>query len=102
METLGRRDFLQSNSYGYPEPGGFADYLGEPVAAFTAPTKSFSFRTRPVRTAANLDRTLVQVLQSTYAAAAELGGWDRAILKDEPHRLPPMAFVTTRRGPTHE
>jgi Family of unknown function (DUF5996) len=41
-----------------------------------------------VRTADNPDLALSQFLQSTYAAAAELGGWDRAALEDDPHRLP--------------
>ena len=41
-----------------------------------------------VRKADNPDQTLSQFLQSTYAAAAELGGWDRTALEDDPHRLP--------------
>ncbi|MGZ4619581.1 MAG: DUF5996 family protein, partial [Frankiaceae bacterium] len=34
-----------------------------------------------VRTAADPDSTLLAFLQSTYEAAAELGGWDRAALE---------------------
>jgi hypothetical protein len=31
-------------------------------------------------------------LQTTYEAAAELGGWDRSALEDDPHRLPPLSM----------
>jgi hypothetical protein len=34
------------------------------------------------------DRTLAQFLHSTYAAAADLAGWDRASLEDDPGRWP--------------
>ena len=36
-----------------------------------------------VRTAADPDGVLLSFLQSTYAAAADLGGWDRAELECE-------------------
>jgi len=34
-----------------------------------------------VRTSASPDETLLGFLQTTYAAAADLGGWDRAALE---------------------
>jgi hypothetical protein len=37
-----------------------------------------------VRTAADPDGVLLEFLQSTYAAAADLGGWDRAALERSP------------------
>jgi hypothetical protein len=30
--------------------------------------------------------------QTTYEAAAELGGWDRSALEDDPNRLPPLSM----------
>ena len=35
-----------------------------------------------------LARTLAQFLHRTYRAAADLGGWDRASLEDDPARWP--------------
>jgi hypothetical protein len=37
-----------------------------------------------VRTAEDPDATLLSFLQSTYEAAANLAGWDRAMLEREP------------------
>jgi hypothetical protein len=31
-------------------------------------------------------------LQTTYEAAAELGGWDRGALEDDPNRLAPSSM----------
>ncbi|WP_420814604.1 DUF5996 family protein, partial [Kineococcus vitellinus] len=39
-----------------------------------------------VRRAGDPDRALMDFLQSTYAAAAEHGRWDRAALEDDPAR----------------
>ena len=39
-----------------------------------------------VRTAADPDATLLAFLQTTYEAAADLGGWDRASLEADPNR----------------
>ena len=55
--------------------------------------KQFLLPYEDVRTADNPDQTLSQFLQSTYAAAADLGGWDRATLEDDPHRLSPNAIA---------
>jgi hypothetical protein len=40
-----------------------------------------------VRTADDPDDAVARFLQSTYEAAAELGGWDRVALEDDPNRL---------------
>jgi hypothetical protein len=77
-------------AYAYPEPDGFADYSVQPGAAFYSDEYSqFLLPYEAVRTADNPDRTLSEFLQSTYAAAADLGRWDRAALEEDPHRLPP-------------
>jgi len=44
-----------------------------------------------VRTADDPDRA-VAGLQTTYEAAAELGGWDRSALECDPDRLPPRSI----------
>ena len=71
-------------SYAYPAPPGFADARVEPAAAFySKELGEFILPYDAVRTAALPDETLVAFLQSTYEAAANLGGWDRASL-DKP------------------
>jgi hypothetical protein len=70
-------------SYANPQPSGFKDAAIEPAAAFYT-EKTFSGFVLPyeaVRTAADPEDTLLRFCQSTYAAAAELGGWDRAGLE---------------------
>jgi Family of unknown function (DUF5996) len=68
-------------SYAYPEPAGFRD---RPVATggyFDATLGEFILPYETVRTAADPDAMLLDFLSSTYAAAAEAGGWDRAALE---------------------
>ena len=75
-------------SYAYPEPQGFAEYRVEPDAAYYSNEyKQFLLPYEAVRTAGNPDQTLSRFLHSTYAAAAESGGWDRDALEVDPHRL---------------
>ncbi|GJJ21807.1 DUF5996 family protein [Mycolicibacterium mageritense] len=74
-------------AYAYPEPEGFADYPVGPEAAFySADFRQFLLPYEAVRTAADPDRALLEFLQSTYAAAADLAKWDRAALEDDPQR----------------
>lgn len=74
-------------AYAYPEPDGFADYPVAPGQAFYSPDfRQFLLPYETVRTAADPDATLQQFLQTTYAAAANRGGWDRAALECDPHR----------------
>jgi hypothetical protein len=74
-------------SYAYPEPDGFADRPAGPAAAFySSEFRQFLLPYEAVRTAADPDAVLLEFLQSTYAAAADLGGWDRAALEDDPRR----------------
>lgn len=72
-------------SYAYPEPAGFAEATVRPDAAFYQhELKEFVLPYDAVRTAADPDATLLAFLQSTYEAAADLGGWDRAMLERAP------------------
>ena len=69
-------------SYAYPEPKGFADADVEPPSArYDAMLREFILPYDDVRSAADPDQTLLAFLQSTYAAAAELGAWDRHALE---------------------
>ena len=75
-------------SYAYPAPDGFADYPIEPAAAyFSSEFQQFLLPYEAVRTAEDPDHAVARFLQTTYDAAADLGGWDRAALEDDPNRL---------------
>jgi hypothetical protein len=69
-------------SYAYPAPPGFAEAKVAPAAArFDAGLGEFILDYEAVRAAADPDVALLAFLQSTYEAAANLGGWDRAALE---------------------
>jgi hypothetical protein len=69
-------------SYAYPEPDGFADFPVRPDAAFySRDLREFVLPYEAVRAADDPDRALLEFLQSTYDAAAELGGWPRGALE---------------------
>jgi hypothetical protein len=74
-------------AYAYPEPDGFARYpVGPSEAYYSTEFRQFLLPYEAVRTAPDPDRALLEFLQSTYRAAAELGGWDRSTLEDDPTR----------------
>jgi Family of unknown function (DUF5996) len=50
------------------------------------------------RTAEGPDHAVARLLQTTYEAAATLGGWDRAALEADPNRLPPQSARRTSFG----
>jgi Family of unknown function (DUF5996) len=69
-------------SYAYPAPEGFGEAKVAPDAArYDAALGEFMLDYEAVRTAADPDAALLAFLESTYAAAANLGGWDRASLE---------------------
>lgn len=69
-------------SYAYPVPDGFADRTIEPAAArFDQRLGEFVLPYEAVRTSADPERDLMRFLQVTYAAAADLAGWDRQALE---------------------
>jgi hypothetical protein len=69
-------------SYAYPEPSGFAAAAVKPAAAYySQDLREFILPYDAVRTAADPDATLLDFLQSTYVAAADLAKWDRAALE---------------------
>jgi len=72
-------------SYAYPSPEGFGDAKVAPEAArFDAALGEFILDYDEVRTALDPDAALLAFLDSTYAAAADLGRWDRAALECAP------------------
>jgi hypothetical protein len=68
-------------SYAYPEPAGFRDRALTPGAHFDTSLGEFILPYDTVRAAADPDALLLDFLATTYAAAADTGGWDRAALE---------------------
>jgi len=67
-------------SYAYPAPAGFEAARVEPAGAvWSADMGEWLLPYEAVRSAADPDATLLQFLQSTYRAAADLGRWDPAL-----------------------
>ena len=72
-------------AYAYPEPAGYADHPVRPRdARYDRNMREFILPYEAVRLAADPDATLLDFVQSTYAAAADLGRWDRAALERTP------------------
>ena len=75
-------DYAAFYSYAYPAPDGFATASMRPAQAFfSRELGEFILPYDVVRTAREPEHTLMEFLQSTYLAAAELGQWDRANLE---------------------
>ena len=71
-------------SYAYPEPAGFASAQVKPAGGFySTDYREFILPYETVRQAPSPDDTLLEFLQSTYEAAANLGKWERAALEHD-------------------
>lgn len=69
-------------SYTVPEPPGYAAYKVRPGEALYHPgLREFLLMYDDVRSADSPHDTLMDFLQSTYEAGADLGHWDRAMLE---------------------
>jgi len=69
-------------AYAYPEPPGCPQAAVRPAAAYYHPElHEWILPYDAVRESPDPDATLLDFLQSTYEAAADLGGWDRAALE---------------------
>jgi hypothetical protein len=78
----GAIDYAAFYSYAYPTPDGFGKSRVRPAAAlFSQELGEFLLPYDAVRTAADPDALLLEFLQSTYEAAANLARWDRAALE---------------------
>ena len=71
-------DYPAFYSYAYPEPPGFAEARVRPDGAFYSQDfHEFVLPYDAVRESSSPDDTLLEFLQSTYEAAADLAKWDR-------------------------
>jgi hypothetical protein len=78
----GSVDFPAFYSYAYPAPDGFADAPVAPDAAyFDRRLGEFLLPYDAVRGSGDPEAALMAFLESTYSAAADLGGWDREVLE---------------------
>ena len=69
-------------AYAAPEPVGFKDAQVKPAAAYYHPgLGEFLLPYEAVRSAKSPSAVLLSFMQSTYDAAANLAGWDRAALE---------------------
>ncbi|HEV7365580.1 MAG TPA: DUF5996 family protein [Gemmatimonadales bacterium] len=69
-------------SYSYPEPAGYAEARVRPEAAYYhKELREFVLPYEAVRTASRPDDMLLQFLQTTYEAGADLAAWDRRALE---------------------
>ncbi|HKO68748.1 MAG TPA: DUF5996 family protein [Burkholderiaceae bacterium] len=75
-------DYPAFYSYAYPEPAGFREARIRPDAAFYSDElHEFILPYDAVRQSQSPDQLLLDFLQTTYEAAANLGKWDRASLE---------------------
>jgi hypothetical protein len=69
-------------SYAYPEPDGFRQAAVRPSgASYSSELREFLLPYDEVRKADSPDEVLLEFLESTYQAAANLGRWDRSALE---------------------
>ncbi len=69
-------------AYAYPAPDGFSKAKVQPAGAFwSEQLGEFLLPYREVQSASSPDDVLLDFLQSTYDAAAELGAWNRTALE---------------------
>ena len=75
-------DYPSYYAYAYPEPPGFSSApIALDGAFYSQDFKEFILPYDRVRAARDPDRTLLEFLQHTYEAAANLAKWDRAALE---------------------
>ncbi len=73
-------------AYAYPEPPGFAQARVKPAEAFySGDLREFILAYDVVRESSSPDETVLDFLQTTYEAAAELAAWDRGALERKHH-----------------
>lgn len=75
-------DYPAFYSYAYPAPAGFAEARIAPQGAtFDRDLGEFLLPYESVRSASDPEAALMAFLESSYRAAADLGGWDRPALE---------------------
>ena len=74
-------------SYAYPEPAGYPDAPGLPAGAFyDRGLGQYLLPYEVARQAEDPDTAVLDFLEFTYGAAADLLGWDRRSLEGDPDR----------------
>ena len=68
-------------SYAYPEPTGYSAAPVRPAASYSRELHEFILPYEAARRSAAPQETVLEFLESTYAAAADLGRWNRAALE---------------------
>jgi hypothetical protein len=82
-----RTGFAAFYAYAWPEPKGFRHApVGPAEAGFDASLGEFLLPYDAVRVAPDPESVLLEFLETSYAAAADAGGWDRAALECAPGR----------------
>jgi hypothetical protein len=75
-------------AYCYPTPKGYAERPAGPEGAgWNSSLAEFVLPYETVRRSIDPDGILLQFLDATYGAAADLAHWDRKLLDVDPHRL---------------
>lgn len=75
-------------AYAYPEPVGYAAHpIGPDAAEYRSDLGEFVLPYEAVAGSPDPDGTLLEFLESSYAAAADLANWDRGLLEDDPERM---------------
>jgi hypothetical protein len=84
-------------AYTYPEPDGYRSAsIHPPESAFDARLGLFLLPHEAARISADPDAAVLDFFRSTYAAGADLGGWDRRTLEPSVHPgQPPHAPWST-------
>lgn len=80
----GNRQFPEAlfYSYAYPEPDRFKDAAVQPVSGrYDKTLREFVLPYEAVRSSSDPDRHVLDFLESTYSAAADLGAWNRQALE---------------------
>ena len=81
----GAIDYPAFYSYAYPSPDGFTSASVRPAQAFFSnELGEFILPYDAVRLASDPEKTLLEFLESTYTAAADLGRWNRRDLECAP------------------
>jgi hypothetical protein len=79
-------------AYAYPEPDGFRSAPLSPAGArYDDELREFVLPWEAARTADDPDAAVASFLESTYVAAADPGGWDRAALEMPADAAPPWS-----------
>jgi hypothetical protein len=82
-------------AYSYPEPAGCDAALVRPAAAYYHPVmREWILPYESVRSSPDPEGALLEFLESTYEAAANLAKWDRKALERPPGWVPPPSSRT--------